>query len=58
MWGYDFWSGLFEWIKTTMLNAGNISPDDLDLVRLVDTPEEVVGVIDGFYKAHMLSPNF
>ncbi|WP_088341087.1 LOG family protein [Robiginitalea sediminis] len=56
--GTDFWSGLFEWIKTTMLNAGNISPDDLNLIHLVDTPEEVVGVIDGFYKAHMLSPNF
>ena len=35
--GTDFWKGLFNWIKETMLAAGNISPKDLDLVHLVDT---------------------
>lgn len=56
--GTEFWGGLFEWIKTTMLEAGNISASDLDLVRLVDDPADVLKVIDGFYKANMLSPNF
>ncbi len=56
--GSDFWAGLFDWIKGTMLEAGNISPTDLDLVKLVDTPEAVVEIIDGFYKGNMLSPNF
>ena len=40
--GKSFWKGLIEWIKHTMLNAGNISETDLDLIRIVDTEEEVV----------------
>lgn len=56
--GTEFWKGLFEWVRNTMLEAGNISEKDLDLVRLVDTPEEVVEIIDAFYRGHMLSPNF
>ncbi|MGB5191267.1 TIGR00730 family Rossman fold protein [Robiginitalea sp.] len=56
--GTEFWSGLLDWIKTTMLNAGNISEEDLDLIRLVDTAEEVVSLIDSFYKGRMLAPNF
>lgn len=56
--GTEFWSGLFEWIKDTMLAAGNISPNDLDLIKIVDTEEEVVQIIDAFYKGRDLSPNF
>lgn len=56
--GKEFWSGLLEWIKTTMLNAGNISPEDLDLIHLVETEDEVVKIIDAFYKGRSLSPNF
>ena len=56
--GVSFWKGLMDWIKSTMLNAGNISKTDLDLIRIVDTEEEVVEIIDAFYKAHTLSPNF
>jgi len=56
--GISFWKGLLDWIKTTMLEAGNISPTDLDLIRIVDTEEEVVEIIDAFYKGHTLSPNF
>ncbi|MEM9076012.1 MAG: TIGR00730 family Rossman fold protein [Bacteroidota bacterium] len=56
--GSNFWGGLMDWIKNTMLEEGNISPGDLDLVKLVDSAEEVVEVIDNFYKGHILSPNF
>ncbi|SNZ00073.1 TIGR00730 family Rossman fold protein [Flagellimonas pacifica] len=56
--GSEFWSGLFDWIKNTMLEAGNISPKDLDLIKIVDTEEEVVQIIDAFYKGRNLSPNF
>ncbi|MEZ4810830.1 MAG: TIGR00730 family Rossman fold protein [Allomuricauda sp.] len=56
--GSDFWKGLLDWVKNTMLEAGNISPKDLDLVQLVDTEEEVVQIIDAFYKQRNLSPNF
>jgi len=56
--GTEFWKGLIDWIKNTMLEAGNISPKDLDLVKLVDTEDEVVEIIDAFYKGRTLSPNF
>ncbi|WP_435622502.1 TIGR00730 family Rossman fold protein [Flagellimonas sp.] len=56
--GSSFWGGLLDWVKNTMLEEGNISPGDLDLIKLVDSAEEVVEVIDEFYKGHTLSPNF
>ncbi|MCM4168276.1 hypothetical protein KCTC52924_03839 [Arenibacter antarcticus] len=56
--GTQFWSGLIEWIKSSMLEVGNISPKDLDLIQIVDTEEEVVDIIDAFYKGNLLTPNF
>ncbi|MGB3152275.1 MAG: TIGR00730 family Rossman fold protein [Maribacter sp.] len=56
--GSDFWTGLLDWIKGTMLKAGNISTEDLNLIKIVDTEDEVVQIIDSFYKGHTLSPNF
>ncbi|TFG73342.1 MAG: TIGR00730 family Rossman fold protein, partial [Flavobacteriales bacterium] len=56
--GSTFWNGLFDWIKSTMLHFGNISPEDLNLIHIVDDKEEVVEIIDAFYKGHILSPNF
>ena len=40
--------------------AGNIQAynSDLDLIKIVDTEDEVVAVIDAFYKKFDLSPNF
>ena len=36
----------------------NASPEDLNLIKLVDTEDEVVAVLDKFYKKYDLSPNF
>jgi len=56
--GRKFWAGLLNWIKNTLLEEGNISPKDLDLISIVDTEGEVLEVIDTFYKKYSLSPNF
>ncbi len=57
--GKEFWEGLFDWIKDTLLSkASNISPKDLDLIHLVDTEDEVLYILDSFYKEFDLSPNF
>ena len=57
--GTDFWEGLMGWVKTTLLDSfANISEGDLDLIHLVDTAEEVVDILDSFYKDYGLSPNF
>jgi uncharacterized protein (TIGR00730 family) len=56
--GKTFWGGLIDWIKTTMLAAGNIAEQDLKLIQLVDTSDEVVSVITSFYSKYSIKPNF
>jgi len=56
--GEKFWGGLLDWIKNTMLAAGNVSPEDLDLFCIVENPTDAVRVIDEFYSKYLLSPNF
>lgn len=56
--GKKFWAGLMDWIKKTLVTEGMIHEDDLELINLVDKPEEAVKVIDDFYAKYLLSPNF
>jgi uncharacterized protein (TIGR00730 family) len=56
--GRKFWSGLIDWVKNTLVEEGNISPKDLELISIVDTEEEVLEVINTFYKKYNLTPNF
>ena len=54
-----FWAGLIDWVtKIVLKQEGNLNPEDLDLINIVDTPEEAVNVIDEFYSKYLLSPNF
>ncbi|OQX62422.1 MAG: Rossman fold protein, TIGR00730 family [Desulfococcus sp. 4484_241] len=43
--GTDYWSGLVEWIKERLLAEGMISPDDIDILQVVDEPEDVVKTV-------------
>ena len=43
--GKDYWKGLVQWIKKTMLEDGKISKKDLDLFKVVDTAEEAMQYI-------------
>ncbi|WAC56127.1 TIGR00730 family Rossman fold protein [Gordonia sp. SL306] len=43
--GRDHWSGLVDWMREVLLTKGMISPDDLDLLHLVDEPSEAVDII-------------
>ncbi len=57
--GREFWGGLFDWVKTTLLDSfKNISASDMDLIQLVDTEEEVIEILNKFYDEFNLSPNF
>jgi uncharacterized protein (TIGR00730 family) len=57
--GRDFWSGLLDWIKTTLIEKEkNASADDVFLFTLVDTADEAVEEIDKFYTQYLLKPNF
>jgi uncharacterized protein (TIGR00730 family) len=57
--GSSFWAGLIAWIKTIMIEQEKtVSPIDMDLIKIVDTEDEVVAALDSFYKKYNLSPNF
>jgi len=57
--GTKFWSGLLDWIKTTMLEENKtISPEDLNLFRMVDTADEAIEHLNKFYNKYKLKPNF
>ena len=54
-----YWSGMIVWIKEVLLQQyNNVSESDLDYFTIVDSSEEVIHIIDDFYKKHALSPNF
>jgi uncharacterized protein (TIGR00730 family) len=56
--GKDYWQGLLDWIKNSLLEAGNIKEKDLEIFKLVDSAEEAVAHIEEFYKRYHLKPNF
>jgi len=57
--GKKYWSGLIKWIKEEMLEEEkNISPADMDLFTVVETPDEAVDNIVKSYSRYLLTPNF
>jgi uncharacterized protein (TIGR00730 family) len=56
--GSEFWSGLIEWIKKTLIVEKTISLKDLELISIVDSPDEVIKIIEEFYSSYLLKPNF
>jgi uncharacterized protein (TIGR00730 family) len=46
----DFWKGMVDWFKTTLLDEGMISPEDMDLIQLIDEPQAVVNSIFKHYE--------
>lgn len=57
--GTAFWKGLIDWIENVLRDEyANISPEDMNLIKIVDTSDEVVEIIDSFYKKYNLTPNF
>ncbi|MCA6066874.1 TIGR00730 family Rossman fold protein [Chryseobacterium sp. RG1] len=56
--GSEFWGGLLDWFKATLLKEGMISEGDLDLYRVVDTADEAVAHIKAFYDKYSVNVNF
>ena len=57
--GREYWSGLLDWIRNVMMEKeSNINPQDLDLLQLFDTADEVVEYFRVFYTTNKLRPNF
>jgi uncharacterized protein (TIGR00730 family) len=45
LYGSQYWGGLMNWLRDTMLEMENISPGDLDLLRVSDDPEEICALV-------------
>lgn len=57
--GKDYWNGLSQWLKLTVLEEEkNIHEADLELFKIVDTADEAVDYIIDFYSKYLLKPNF
>jgi len=57
--GSSYWGGLLNWMKAVMLEQhGNISPHNLDLLKVADTADEVAAHVLAFYQRNPLQPNF
>jgi uncharacterized protein (TIGR00730 family) len=46
----DYWNGLLSWLKSTILDNGYISEEDIGLLRICDSPDEVVRAMEMWYK--------
>lgn len=57
--GSAYWNGLFAWMREIMLETeANISPGDLEMIKIFDTVDEVVAYLSEFYTHNKLQPNF
>jgi len=52
LYGSSFWAGLIDWLKNQVLEIGCISEEDLDLFYIVDSPEEVLPIIQ-YHHEHL-----
>ncbi len=52
-----FWEGLIEWFKATLVKEATIEADDLDLVQVLDKPQEVVDAIFNHYESRGFEPS-
>lgn len=43
--GKDYWSGLLEWIKTRLLEEKRLSPEDFDILQIIDDPKQIVKAV-------------
>lgn len=43
--GSDYWSGLIDWVKTKLLSEKRISSEDIEILQVLDEPEEIVKAV-------------
>ncbi len=53
LFGSSYWQGLLDWVRSTMLEEGKISPGDMDLMLVTDDPAEATAHIVERHKAQL-----
>jgi uncharacterized protein (TIGR00730 family) len=51
----EYWGGFLDWLKNTVLEQGNISTEDFDLLRVFDSTEEIVKAVETWYSKQEFS---
>jgi uncharacterized protein (TIGR00730 family) len=49
--GADYWAGLLDWVRGTLVARGAVDEADLALLQLTDDPDEVVRIVQAFTAA-------
>ena len=52
-----FWEGLLDWFRATLVTEGTVSPEDMDLITVLDEPEDVVEAIFRYYEKRGFEPS-
>ncbi len=52
-----FWKGLVDWLRESLVAEGTISPEDLDLFKVLDKPQDVVDAIFSHYEHRGFEPS-
>ncbi|MCO6429055.1 TIGR00730 family Rossman fold protein [Nitrosomonas communis] len=52
----DFWRGLLDWFQQVLINEGYISPEDMNLIQVIDEPAEIVNAIFQYYETSGFEP--
>jgi len=48
--GGEFWQGLLGWFKDSLVPMGLINPDDMNLMQVIDDPDQVLDAVLKFYE--------
>ncbi|NPC95855.1 TIGR00730 family Rossman fold protein [Nocardioides sp. zg-DK7169] len=50
--GVDYWTGLVDWLRSTVLAEGKIAPSDLDMLTITDDVDEAVALLRAAREVH------
>ena len=54
--GSAFWGGFIDWIHDQLIGGGMVSPEDMELIQIIDEPDKIVDAIFDFFDGHGLTP--
>ncbi|OIQ98263.1 LOG family protein ORF6 in fasciation locus [mine drainage metagenome] len=55
--GSKFWGGMVEWFRTSLLEEQMIAAGDMDLIQVIDEPEQIVAAIFKHYETRGFEPS-
>ncbi|TXI38088.1 MAG: TIGR00730 family Rossman fold protein, partial [Nitrosomonas sp.] len=52
----QFWRGLLDWFQNTLITEGFISAEDMNLIQVIDEPDQIVNAIFKYYESSGFEP--